>query len=140
MEKNKKKVTKKPQLKIVKKSKPKKEVVPKIYFDELYEKINTLIDKNKDKFILLDYSEIYNYFIIVYKKQLTVKRVNENSVFQPVTFEETKDFPIPFILWVTYTKEEPEFISNMKKFNTVLIKCLPMDNFADKIKRTLLKD
>jgi hypothetical protein len=125
--------------KIKRKTKKKKiEPIPTINFDELYEKINNLI--NKDKFFLLAYSEEKNYFVILHKKKLTVKKVNENSVFQPVTFEEEKTFPIPFIIWVSFTKEEPQFIQDMKKFCTTIIKCLPMDDFADKIKRYVLKD
>ena len=120
--------------------KTKKVVVPPINFDELYEKVNKLLDKDKENFILVAFSEDHNYFVIVHKKTLTTKKVNENSVFQPVTFEESKDFPIPFIIWVSYTKEEPEFIKDMKKFNTIVLKCLPMDDFKDKIKRYVLKD
>ena len=115
-------------------------VVPQINFDELYEKVKKLLDKDKENFILVAYSEDHNYFVIVHKKTLTTKKVNENSVFQPVTFEESKDFPIPFIIWVSYTKEEPEFIKDMKNFNTIVLKCLPMDDFKDKIKRYVLKD
>jgi hypothetical protein len=139
MEKKKKKIVIKETTSLRSPKKPTKEIIPSINFEELFVNINTIIEKNKDKFILVAFSEIHNYFVIAHKKQLTVKRINENSVFQPVTFEETKEFPIPFILWVTYVKEEPEFIQQMKKFNTTVMKCLPMDNFMDKIKRYVMK-
>lgn len=114
--------------------------VPKINFDELYDKVKSLLNKDKENFILVAYSEENNYFVIVHQKILTTKTINENSVFQPLTLETTKVFPIPFIIWVSYTKEEPEFIKQMKKFNTIVIKCLPMDDFKEKIQRYVLKD
>lgn len=114
--------------------------IPPINFDELYEKIKTLLNKDKENFILVAYSEIHNYFVIVHKKKLTTKTINENSVFQPHTIEKTQDFPIPFIIWVSYTKDEPDFIKDMKKFNCIIIKCLPMDDFKEKIMRYVLKD
>ena len=112
---------------------------PPLNFEELFEKMNTFLEKNKEKFILVAWSEEHNYFVLVHKKMPTTKRINENSVFQPVTFEEDKQFPIAFILWVTFSKQEPEFLQNMKKFSTTVIKCLPMDDFDEKINRFVVK-
>jgi len=109
--------------------------VPAINFDELYDKMQDFLEKNKDHYIMIAYSDTDNYFILIQKEKLTTKHINNNNPFQPYEHEQTKDHATCLVVWVSYTRIEPDFVKEIKKFNARVLKLLPMDDFNEKIKK-----
>ena len=123
-------VKKKP---ILKKASEKKSLPP-IDFDENYNVVKKFVKSNEDKYLLLASNKSDNYFIMIHKKELTTKEVNDNNPFQPYEKIETKNHAIAFVVWISYTREEPEFIKEMKKFNANILRLTPLDDFEERIK------
>jgi hypothetical protein len=128
-EKTKKAVKKKPLL---------KKTLPPIEFEAIYEKIKNFVKSHEKKYLLIASNKSENYFVMVHKKELTVKEVNNNNPFQPYEKIETKDFPLTFVIWFSYTREEPDFIGEMKKFNAKVLRLTPIDDFTSRIKNLFL--
>lgn len=84
----------------------------------LFEKAKQLISKDSNLMILAEENE--SYILILKKEVLNTVRFNENSIFQPHKFKETKEYAIAYLLLFNDKAKEKSLKEKFKKIGATV--------------------